>query len=625
MKKSKPQTSAATRQWPLVKRLLLLTWQYRGKCIQIVFLHVILQTLTLGALGFFGLGVDFVRFQLAPASAPPVPWPFGWTPPTHWSPTTVLGLLAGLVAAVAVARALLMYAAKVTTAQLVNREIIVNLRSRVYDKMQRLSFRFFDANASGSLINRVTSDVQRVRMFVEMVVVQSMIVALTVAVSAIYMLQVHAGLALACLATTPLMWLVVVSFSRTVKPAYMKGRLLMDEAIHRFTESLQGVHVIRGFGLQVQQNKRFAQANRAVAEQRQWIFWKQSVAMPGIHMLNHVNSMVLLGFGGYLAIYHNLPIGTGLTVFAGLLQQFNEQVQSVGSIASSMQESIVGAERVFGILDEPAEIETPRHGSPLKKPRGRVEFENVSFAYQEPDRVLKNISFRAEPGECVAILGATGSGKTTLLSLIPRFYDPAEGRVLVDGQDVRAIELEDLRRAIGLVFQESFLFSNTIAANIAFGHPGASAAQIESASRIASAHDFVLEKPKQYQTVIGERGIGLSGGQRQRLAIARAMLLEPPILLLDDPTAAIDPETESDILQAMDQAMQGRTTFVVAHRLSTLQRADKVLVLEHGRIVEAGVHQDLMQDDGHYREAVSLQIGDRKSRRLLGVLEEDAP
>ena len=610
------------RQWPLVKRLLRLTWQYRSKCIQIILLHFMLQMLTLGALGFFGLGVDYVRFQLAPESAPAVPWPFGLTMPDHWSPVRVLGLLGGLVAGVAVARALLMYAAKVTTAQLVNREIIVNLRSQVYDKMQRLSFRFFDANDSGSLINRVTADVQRVRMFVEMVVMQSVIVMLTIAVAAIYMLRVHAGLALVCLATTPLMWMVIVQYSRAVKPAYMKGRILMDQAIHRFTESLQGVHVIRGFGLQEQQNHSFGQANEAVARQRQWIFWKQSVFMPAIHMLNHVNFMALLAFGGYLAIYHSLPIGTGLTVFAGLLQQFNEQVQSVGSIAGSMQESLVGAERVFGILDEPAEISTPRHAATLKKPKGRVEFENVSFAYREPDRVLSNISFCVEPGECVAILGATGSGKTTLLGLIPRFYDPVEGRVLVDGHDVRKIDLEDLRRAIGLVFQESFLFSSTIAANIAFGHPDASAIQIEKASRIASAHDFVLEKPKQYQTVIGERGIGLSGGQRQRLTIARALLLEPPILLLDDPTAAIDPETESDILVAMDQAMQGRTTFVVAHRLSTLQRADKVLVLEHGRIVEMGVHDELMRGNGRYREAVSLQTGDRKSRRLLGMTEE---
>ena len=616
-------SSGVRSQWPLIKRLLLLTWRYRAGCIRVVALHGVLQLLTLGGLGLFGLGVDYVRGQLA-ADAPPVPWPFGLAPPEHWPAMTVLGGLASCVAAIAVVRALLLYGTRVATANLVNRQIIVGLRSRVYDKMQRLSFRFFDANASGTLINRVTSDVQRIRMFVEMVVVQSLVVLLTLAVSAAYMLHVHAPLALACLLTSPLMWMIVVWFSRTVKPAFMERRRLMDEAVHRFTENLQGVHVVRGFGLEEQQKEHFADAIRSVREQGQWIFWRQSIFIPVLHFLNHVNAMVLLGFGGYLAIRGDLAIGTGLTVFAGLLQQIREQVQKIGSIANSMQESIVGAERVFDILDAAPEIETPRHARPLPRPAGAVAFEQVAFAYHGEDWVLRDITFRAEPGECVAILGATGAGKTALLSLIPRFYDPQRGRVLVDGVDVRRLVLEDLRRAIGLVFQESFLFSNTVAANIAFGHPEATPEQIENAARIASAHDFVMEQQSGYETVIGERGIGLSGGQRQRLAIARAVLLDPAILLLDDPTAAIDPETEDDILQAMDDAMEGRTTFVVAHRLSTLQRADKVIVLDRGRIVETGTHHELVRNGGRYREAVLLQLGDRESRRLLGVEEDVA-
>jgi ATP-binding cassette subfamily B protein len=334
-------------------------------------------------------------------------------------------------------------------------------------------------------------------------------------------------------------------------------------------------------------------------------------------MFTHINRVVLLGYGGYLFITGELAMGTGLVVFAGILNEFSSQVQQVGQIANSMQQSLVGAQRVFEVLDEPMEITSPPNALPLPKARGRVEFDRVTFGYED-EPVLDQVSFIAEPGQCVAILGATGSGKSTLLSLIPRFYDPDSGRVLIDGHDARQLDLDDLRRSVGLVFQESFLFSNSVEANIAFGHPEATSEQVERAARIAAAHEFVSAMEQGYQTILGEGGVGLSGGQRQRLAIARAVLLDPAILLLDDPTAAIDPETEGEILEAMEGAMAGRTTFIVAHRLSTLRRADRVIVLEHGRIVQAGTHEQLMDTRGQYRWAANLQVGDSESRRLLG-------
>jgi ATP-binding cassette subfamily B protein len=239
-----------------------------------------------------------------------------------------------------------------------------------------------------------------------------------------------------------------------------------------------------------------------------------------------------------------------------------------------------------------------------------VRFENVDFGYLPGGNVLREIEFEAKPGQCIAIVGATGAGKSTLLSLIPRFYDASRGRVTIDGIDVRQFDLDQLRRSIGLVFQESFLFSNTVAANIAFGNPQATREQIERAAKIAAAHEFIVQLPEGYDTVIGEYGSNLSGGQRQRLAIARAILLEPPILILDDALASVDPETEHEIMAAMEGAMRGRTTFVVAHRLSTLRRADWVLVLDEGRIVQSGTHDDLMQQDGHYLEAALLQCVD---------------
>ena len=611
--------------WQLIKRMLALSWEYRWGCIKLIGLHLLVVALKLGGLGFFGLGVDYVAHQVDAETYHAPGWPLGLGPPEGAWPLGVVMLIAGLVFGAALLQAIINYGTHVAKADLVNRQIVVALRSRVYDKMQRLSFRFFDANESSSLINRVTTDVQRIRMFIEMCVVQTLVVGLSLTVYITYMLNIHVGLTVACLATLPLLWWGTVKFSRRVRPAYMENRRLEDRAITRLSENLQGVHVVKGFTLEPRETERFAEANHEVRDQKHWIFWQQSMFVPALQVLTHVNIVVLLVYGGYLHMNEGLRIGAGLAVFFGLLHQFSQQVASITNIANSAQMSLVGAQRVFEVLDTPSEITSPPNPVRLPTVRGKVQFDDVSFAYEHADdNALTHVSFTAEPGQCVAVLGATGSGKSTLLSLIPRFYDPTRGHVLIDGNDARRLELDDLRRSCGLVFQESFLFSNTVAANIAFGHPEATRQQIEKAARIAKAHDFIMELEHGYETVLGEKGVGLSGGQRQRLAIARALLLEPSILLLDDPTAAIDPETEGEILEAMDQAMAGRTTFVVAHRMSTLRRADYIIVLEHGRVAQMGTHSELMEAGGHYQWAASLQFGDADSRRMLG-LETEAP
>jgi ATP-binding cassette subfamily B protein len=319
----------------------------------------------------------------------------------------------------------------------------------------------------------------------------------------------------------------------------------------------------------------------------------------------------------------HLPLGTGLIVFAGLLEQFSGQVNSVATLVNSVQQSLIGARRVFEILDAPIEVQNSPEAVRRQRLTGAVRFDNVSFAYTGITPVLKEISLEVKPGQCVAILGATGAGKSVLMSLIPRFFDPTAGCLLIDGLDARRLHLDDLRRNIGLVFQESFLFSNTVAANIAFGHPEATPEQIIKAAKIAAAHEFILALPQGYNTVLGESGSGLSGGQRQRLAIARAVLLEPAILLLDDPTAAIDSETEHEIFEALERAITGRTTFIVAHRLSTLRRADFVIVMEHGHIVQRGNHQELMRVAGPYRRVARLQLVD--GSELQGAGREEGP
>jgi ATP-binding cassette subfamily B protein len=383
---------------------------------------------------------------------------------------------------------------------------------------------------------------------------------------------------------------------------------LFDRMLLALSENVRGVQVVKGFSRQREEQAKFAAANRAVKDQQQWIFWRISLFTPSIEFLTSLNMVALLGYGGYLVLDGRLPLGAGLIVFCGLLQQFAGQVSKMTNIVNSIQQSLAGAERVFEILDSPIEVHSPPRPRTVRRVRGQVAFDDVAFHYQPGQPVLEGISFRIEPGQRVALLGATGEGKTTLLNLIPRFYDPTRGQVRIDGLDLRQWDLDDLRRKIGLVFQENFLFSDTVAANIAFGRPGATMEQIQRAAKIAAAHSFIMALPHGYDTLLREGGKDLSGGQRQRLAIARAMVLEPPVLLLDDPTASIDPHTEEEILTAMEQAMAGRTTFFVAHRQSALRRADLVMVLDEGRIQELGSHDELLARRGSYWRAARLQL-----------------
>jgi ATP-binding cassette subfamily B protein len=603
----------------LVRRLFGLAWRYRLHCLRVLGVQLLLLTMGISGLSLTGVGIDYIRHRIDGTPLAdnalhlhlPDAWPYG----------QVLGLLAGLILVLAFCRAYLNYAYAVSVNRLVQQRLVVDLRGEVYDKLQRLSFRFFDANNTSSIITRVTSDVQSVRMFVDQVLIQGVIMVISLTVYLLYMVNLSPSLTLACLATTPLLWVLTAWHTRRTQPEYAQNRTLVEKMVQTFVESLQGIAVTKAFGREAEDRARFQAANDAVLAQQQIIFWRVSLFSPAIGFLTRINMMVLLGYGGWLVIQGQLPLGTGLIVFAGLLEQFSGQVNNIATIVNSVQQSLIGARRVFEILDAPVEVKSAPDAVRRPKLGGEVRFENVSFAYGGAEAVVRDIDLTVKAGECVAILGATGAGKSVLMSLVPRFFDPTAGRVLIDGIDARRLDLDDLRRNIGLVFQESFLFSNTVAANIAFGHPEATREQVERAARIAAAHDFIMELPKGYDTVLGEGGSSLSGGQRQRLAIARAVLLEPAILLLDDPTAAIDSETEHEIFAALDRAIAGRTTFIVAHRLSTLRRADFVIVLERGRIVQRGTHEELMRQPGPYLHVASLQLVDNRELQQLKLRE----
>ena len=582
-------------------RLLLVAWEYRYRCALVLGCQAALLGLTVFGLGLTGRAIDAVRGALVPG-APPAGAEVGGVEWPSLTPFGVVEVTAAILIALGIARAALGYLYGAAVADLVQGRIVPRIRARVYAKLQSLSLRFFDGHTSGALLNRITSDVQLLRSFVDGVLVQSLVIVLALVVYVAYMLQKHVVLTVACLATTPLVWLVTTGFSRRVQPAYLRSREQMDDLVLLVSETIQGVHVVKGFAAEPSILARFESRNAAVRDGQQRIFAQVSRYTPSIDVFSHANVVSLLGYGGVLVAQGRLTLGD-IVVFAGLLQQLSTQVTTMSTIVNTLQESLIGARRVFEVLDAPVEAASPPAAPALESVRGAIRFDAADFSYAPGRPVLQGIDLAIRPGECVALFGGAGAGKSTLLSLVPRFYDVERGCVRVDGVDVRDLDLDSLRRRVGVVFQETFLFSHTVAANIAFGHPDASRAQVERAARLASAHTFIEALPGGYDTLLGEQAGNLSGGQRQRLAIARALLMDPSILLLDDPTASVDAATAQEILSGLKSVIEGRTVLLATHRPALLRLADRVVVLEGGRVVRQGTHVSLLHAGGAYAEA----------------------
>ncbi|HWE00855.1 MAG TPA: ABC transporter ATP-binding protein [Tepidisphaeraceae bacterium] len=485
--------------------------------------------------------------------------------------------------------------------------MVFYIREAVYDKLQRVGFGFHDAVSSGQLINRALSDLQNVRSFVETVVNQSLEIGLTVGAYILLLVTISPWIAALSLLPLPLWTYYILRFSKKVQPAAKAVMEAEDKQVSILTENIAGVHVVKAFATERQEIDKYdANIDKFLSRvlTRIRLFADFTPIIRLIAMASHLSLFLVAGI---MMIKGHFLAGNFM-ILGQAMGAILSRLQAVATINEQYQNAIVSAKRLYEVLHAPPTVPEAHPAKPLPNGRGAVRFEHVSFGYDPAKPVLHDITFEAPGGSIVAIVGPTGAGKSTLVSLIARFYDPQEGRIFIDGVDLRDVSLSSLRTEVSFVFQETYLFSDTVAGNIAYGRPHISAGDIEAAARLAQAHEFIAELPQGYQAMLGERGSSLSGGQRQRLAIARAILTNPRVLILDDATASIDPETEEMIRKGMHRVMHGRTTFVIAHRISTVKKANLVLVVENGRITQSGTHAELMASDGHYREIAAVQL-----------------
>ena len=483
-----------------------------------------------------------------------------------------------------------------------------DLRNRMYNHIQYLPFTYHDHTQSGQLISRCIEDVRSIENFAGSSVAELVrFVFLTIGIL-VAMLSENARLAvIALLPMIPLI-LMTSSFGTKIGALFFAVDMAVGEVSNRLQENVVGVQVVRAFAREPYETQRFDEANKDVFVKWVKVIDEWAKIMPTTGWLTTLGTILILFFGGQMVLNGTMTIGA-IVAFNAYILMLAEPAQSLTGLVNAGGEAAAGAQRVFEVLDTQPAIQSPMDAVKLESLSGEVEFREVGLKYQdEKTASLSGINLKVQPNRIVALIGPTGSGKTSLINLIPRFYDVSEGELLIDGVDVRRMDLVTLRRQIGIVLQTSLLFSDTIKGNIAYGRPDATDEEVIAAARAAQAHEFIESFPNGYETIVGERGVTLSGGQRQRVAIARALLMNPRILILDDSLSSVDTQTEKLIQAALDKLMEGRTTFVIAHRLSTVRRADLILVMDKGRIVEHGTHEELLRFNGLYKEIHDLQL-----------------
>ena len=510
-------------------------------------------------------------------------------------------------------------------AEVLSQRVVFAIRNQLYMHIQSLSFRFHDQTRTGELMSRTTSDVERVRRFASMGIFQIVQIVLVTGGVAVVLFITDWQLALLSLLIVPLLVGIALSFAKRIRPLFQMVQEAWADVNVVVQENLAGARVVRAFAQEEAEARRFAPVNAELNDRTVTVMRMFAMRAPLFNAILGAGQVAVLWFGGWKVIDNQIQLGT-LVAFNAYLLLLMMPVRMLGMTINSFARAVASGERIFDILDERSDVVESPHAAALSKAEGRVTFERVGFQH-EHHSVLSDISFEITPGQALGIVGGTGSGKSSIINLLPRFYDANDGRVLVDGIDVRDLTIDSLRAQIGIVHQEPFVFADTIRANIAYGRPDATREQVVTAARLAQIHGFIETLPNGYETVVGERGVTLSGGQKQRVAIARALVLDPRILILDESTSSVDTWTERAIQDALRTAQQGRTTLIISQRIRSVRHVAEIIVLDHGAIVQRGRHEDLIQTDGLYREMWETQEAEaeRLRREAASVQAEPAP
>ncbi|MNW45448.1 putative ABC transporter ATP-binding protein [compost metagenome] len=485
------------------------------------------------------------------------------------------------------------------------------LRNACYEKLQFLSFRYYDTAKTGDLMSRLTGDLEAIRNFIGFGFAQLLNVLLMVIFGSIMMLSINWQLTLITLVSMPLLTFVALRFESKIHPTFQDMRLALSSLTTAVQENITGVRTVKSFARESYEVEKFSLRNEYYKNNQIAAATLWSRYFPVMEVLATFSIVILMGAGGYLVIQQTLTLGE-LVAFFSLIWYIIGPMWGIGFHINNYTQSKASGERVLELLNQPVDVQDSPAARSLADTdvQGHVKFEGVTFAYGNKMPAVVDINIDAPPGSVIGLLGGTGSGKSTVIQLLMRAYDVSKGRVTLDGIDIRELKIKDLRSQISSVFQETFLFSSSIRNNIAYGMSHVTMEDIIRVSKLAKAHDFITELPEGYDTVVGERGLGLSGGQKQRIAIARALLKNPKILVLDDATSAVDMETEHEIQSGFREVMEGRTTFIIAHRISSLRHADEILVLEEGRVVQRGTHKELIEQPGPYQDVYHIQYAD---------------